>query len=106
MSKLFELNKLKEKYPDKIPIIVKKSKNSSLDNINKEKFLVPEYMTIAQFNFIIRKRLQLKPEVALFLLYDNQLMTSSKTMIEVYNEHKNPEDHFLYATYTNENTFG
>ena len=76
-SKLTEIEKLKNKYPDKVPIIVKKCKGSSLDTINKSKFLVPEYMTVAQFNFIIRKRLQLKPEVALFLLYMFAISTGS-----------------------------
>ena len=100
-----EINKLKEKYPDKIPIIVKKSKDSTLKNINKDKFLVPEYMTVTQFNYIIRKRLEITPETALFILYNNSFVPSYKTMDEVYNEYRS-DDGYLYAVYTNENTFG
>ena len=100
-----EIHRLRGKYPDKVPIIIKKSKESTLNNVEKDKFLVPEYMTVAQFNFIIRKRLKLNQETALFVLYNGNLLPSSSVMSDIYDTYKN-NDGYLYAVYTNENTFG
>jgi GABA(A) receptor-associated protein len=93
------------KYPDRIPIIVENKKNSSLPIIDKHKFLTPSELTFGQFIYVIRKRLVLKPEKALFLFVNNTLIPGSKLLKSVYNEHKD-EDGFLYVTICSENTFG
>jgi len=76
-----------------------------LNNIDKNKFLVPKTITMGQFIYIIRKRLQLNGETALFITINNQLMTSSKLIVNVYDDH-HEKDGFLHVVYTNENTFG
>ena len=101
-----EINLLKEKYPDKIPIIVNKSNNCTLEEIVKKKFLVPKYITAGQFSYILRRRLELKEHIALFILFNNRLLPSNKCLDEIYDELKNKDDGFLYIYYTNENTFG
>lgn len=94
------------KYADKVPLIVTKSKKTQLQNIDKNKFLVPNDMTLGQFLIVIRKRIKLKPEESLFMLVkDKSLIEASKTLSEVYNEYKD-EDGFLYITYCGENVFG
>lgn len=94
-----------KKYPDRIPIIVEKYKNSNINDIDKCKFLVPRDMTIGQFIYVIRKRIKLKSEHALFITINNQLPASGKLISYLYDECKD-EDGFLYVIYTNENTFG
>lgn len=103
-----ESQRIKDKYPDRIPIICEKSlmKNSStIPNLDKTKYLVPKDLTIGQFIWVIRKRLKLEPSEALCLFANGHMMTSSSTMNVVYDNHKDV-DGFLYLKYCNENTFG
>ena len=95
------------KYPDRVPVICEKALNSN-DNvplIDKTKYLVPSDLTFGQMIFVIRKRLKLNPEVAIFLFVNNQLPPSCLLMSEVYNKYKE-NDGFLYIIYSGENTFG
>lgn len=100
-----EANKIKSKYPDRVPVIVEKVNGSLVDDIDKRKYLVPNDITVAQFMWIIRKRINMPPEKALFLFIDKVVPTSSMTMGEIYVDHKD-QDGFLYIQYSGENTFG
>ncbi|XP_070574057.1 gamma-aminobutyric acid receptor-associated protein-like 2 [Ptychodera flava] len=100
-----EATKIREKYPDRIPVVVEKSPHSKIPDIDKRKFLVPADLTVAQFIWIIRKRIQLPAEQAIFVFINKVLPTASSTMGQIYEEHKD-EDHFLYVAYSGENTFG
>ena len=60
---------------------------------------------MSQFIYIIRKRIKIKPEQAIFLTVNNCLPESNAQIVQVYNKHKD-EDGFLYIVYSSENTFG
>ncbi len=96
-----------EKYPDRVPIVCERSKNAAKDcpQIDKTKYLVPHDLSVGQFIWVIRKRMQLPPEKALYLFINGSIPTSSSIMGEVYQTYKS-EDQFLYITYALENTFG
>ena len=102
-----EAAQLLNKYPDRIPCIVKRSVNSSLPNIDKEKYLVPRNITMGQFMYIIRKRLKMSETVSLLLMskMTNAMFPQEILMGQVYENHKDP-DGYLYMVYTGENTFG
>jgi GABA(A) receptor-associated protein len=100
-----ESNNVMSKYKDRLPIIVQKFNDCKLPDIDKCKFLVPKDMNMGQFIYIIRKRIKLKPEEALFVIVNNNLVSSSEQINSVYEKHKD-EDGFLYVIYTSENTFG
>jgi len=100
-----EASKIRSKYPERIPVIVEKEPKSPITTIDKRKFLVPSDISVAQFMWIIRKRIQLPPEKAIFLFVGKVLPQSSAAMGQVYEEHKD-EDGFLYIAYSGENTFG
>ena len=55
--------------------------------------------------WIIRKRIDLAPEKAIFLFVDRIVPQSSWTMGELYNSHRG-KDGFLYVAYSGESTFG
>ena len=93
------------KYPDRIPIIVEHSSNSNINQIDKQKFLVPSDLTIGHFSYVIRKRIKLKPETAMFLFVNNTLPSSSDLISNIYNKYKD-DDKFLYISLSGENTFG
>ena len=59
---------IRAKHPDRIPVIVeKRQRDASLPEIDKKKFLVPSDLTVGQFVYVIRKRIKLAPEQAIFL---------------------------------------
>jgi GABA(A) receptor-associated protein len=67
-SRIAESNRIKEKYPDRIPVICEKAPKSGLPSIgNKKKFLVPADVTIASFIYVVRKRMTLEADQALFM---------------------------------------
>ena len=101
-----ESTRIKEKYQDRVPIIVEKSAKSDIANIDKKKYLVPNDITIGQFVYIIRKRIDLTSEKAIFLFTEKNTIPPTSSMVsEIYEQHKN-EDGFLYLIYAGENTFG
>lgn len=100
-----ESKKILTKYPEKIPVIVEKSKKCSLNDIDKNKYLVPEDLTMGQFLYVIRKRITLSPEESLYCFVNETLPATSSSMSHIYNDHKD-EDGFLYITYCSENVFG
>jgi GABA(A) receptor-associated protein len=100
-----ESSRIRKKYPDRVPVIVEKAKSSDIDNIDKKKFLVPTDLTIGQFVYVVRKRIKLKPEKAIFMFINNTLPPTSSLMSQIYNQHKDV-DGFLYVVYSGESTFG
>ena len=55
-------------------------------------------MTVGQFVYVIRKRIKLSPEKAIFIFVDEVLPPTAALMSSIYEEHKD-EDGFLYITY-------
>ena len=102
-----EAEKIREKWPDRVPCIVERADSSrnNIPSIDKKKYLVPESMTFGQFIHVIRKRIKLTPEQAIFLYVNNVLPPSSMTMGQIYAEHKG-EDLFLTMIYASESSFG
>ncbi|KAL4592472.1 hypothetical protein LXL04_005468 [Taraxacum kok-saghyz] len=68
-----EAARIREKYPDRIPVIVEKGERSDVPNIDKKKYLVPADLTVGQFVYVIRKRIKLSAEKAIFIFVDNAL---------------------------------
>lgn len=66
---------------------------------------MPADLTVGQFVYVIRKRIKLSPEKAIFIFVKNALPPTAQLMSAVYEEHKD-EDGFLYINYSGENTFG
>ena len=100
-----ESSRILNKHPDRIPIIVCKANDCKLPDIDKQKYLVPKDMSMGQFIYVIRKRIKLQANEALFILVNNSLQPGNRPIQEVYETHKD-EDKFLYIIYSSENTFG
>merc|ERR1711983_215668 len=66
-----EGEKIRRKYPDRVPVIVEKSPKARIGDLDKKKYLVPSDLTVGQFYFLIRKRISLRPEDALFFFVNN-----------------------------------
>ena len=102
-----ESDKIIQKYDERIPIIVYKDpKCSNLQEINKNKFLAPDDLTLGQFLVVIRKRIELTDAEALFVFVnESTLAPTSETIGSLYSKYKD-EDGFLYMLYCSENVFG
>ena len=78
--------------------------------MDKQKYLVPRDLTVGQFLYVIRKRMNLGPEVALFLFVEDShgksLLPMTGTPILVIEKDHVKADGFVYLTYSGENTFG
>ncbi|KAB5569645.1 hypothetical protein DKX38_003438 [Salix brachista] len=159
-----EAGRIRDKYPDRIPVIVERAEKSDVPDIDKKKlaphlfiamnyftyeplqvgliaidfmipigreiifvtalkegdvrkdfleagllcvlvYLVPADLTVGQFVYVVRKRIKLSPEKAIFIFVKNILPPTAAMMSAIYEENKD-EDGFLYMTYSGENTFG
>lgn len=102
-----ESHRVLTKYSDRIPVICEKAPGQppTLPQIDKEKYLVPTDLTIGQFMYVIRKRLHLPAEQALFFLIGGEIPSQSELMTSQYDKKQN-KDGFLYIQYLSENTFG
>uniref|UniRef100_A0A1B6H2K1 Uncharacterized protein n=1 Tax=Cuerna arida TaxID=1464854 RepID=A0A1B6H2K1_9HEMI len=100
-----EGEKIRRKYPDRVPVIVEKSPRSNIGDLDKKKYLVPSDLTVGQFYFLIRKRIQLRPEDALFFFVNDVIPPTSATMGMLYQDYAE-EDNFLYIGYSDENVYG
>lgn len=99
-----EADRIMEKYPDRIPIIVETSEKSKI-TIDRKKFLVPGSLSFGQFVYVIRKRIQLPPDQAIFLFVNNTLPPASALVSQVYNENRS-DCGFLFLSLSEESTFG
>jgi len=98
-------DKVRLRYPERVPVIVEKSPKARVADVDKKKYLVPTELTVAQFLFIIRKRIDLRPEEALFFFVNGTIPASSLSMGEVYQQ-CHDEDSFLYMMYSDESVYG
>lgn len=102
------VDNIKEKYPGYIPIKLK-TKNSSIQ-LQNEKYIVKNDITLGQFLFTVRKRsiLNLDPNEAIYAFINNNLYPVSMNLSQIYmNERTNKKkDELLEITICKENTFG
>ena len=100
-----EASMILAKYPSHIPIIVEKSDQSSVPDIDKHKYIIRKEITLGQFLYILRDRLKLDAVKSLYLYIDNEKVPScTELMGDIYTINKD-RDSFLYVTYSSESSF-
>lgn len=100
-----EAARITQRFKDRVPVICEKVENSDIPEIDKRKYLVPVDLSIGQFVYVIRKRIKLPSEKAIFIFVNDILPPTAALISTIYEEHKD-EDGFLYVLYSGENTFG
>ena len=106
-KRIEQFEKIKKEYPNKIPIILERSQKCSINKIIKTKYILSNELTMSEFIKIIREKLELEPERALFFLANGKYTVSgSEDLAQVYDKYKDSEDGFLYLTYSEEIVYG
>ena len=101
-----QATRIKLKYPNRVPVILEKYHGATnTPDIDKNKFLVPQDITVGGFSYTIRRRLKMNEKEALFLFCNRSIPPTSELMGDVYEKYKD-EDDFLYLSFTTENCFG
>ena len=98
-ERLKESSKILQNHYNRMPVICEVAPNSKLPPLRKTKYLVPGDMSLTQFQFLIRRNLDLNELSALYLIAKNITLTGDTTMREIYNIYKDKEDKFLYIYY-------
>jgi GABA(A) receptor-associated protein len=107
-----EVERLRAKFPERLPIMVTRSPHSPMDTpeIRKHKFLVPNDFRFSDVLTTIRKWLALPPEKALFLFVvsrdKSETIPSPTAMLVDLHEAHAARNGVLYMMYALENTFG
>jgi GABA(A) receptor-associated protein len=101
------------RYVGRIPVLVERAERASPDLPDlgsNSKFLVPDTLTVGQLVYVIRQRLTLPPEIALFIyaLDEAGKMTSlpSSALLREVDARYADADRFLYIIYSGEVSFG
>jgi GABA(A) receptor-associated protein len=97
-----KIKKLKNKFPNKIPVIVHQK-----DMKIYHKFLVDDDLTVAQFMNVFRNKIKLSPTEAIYLctLENKTMLITSTTFMTLYNDYKN-KDNIVELIYMMDNVFG
>ncbi|KAG8190727.1 hypothetical protein JTE90_024861 [Oedothorax gibbosus] len=101
--KTFDCRKLESEeigslYPSSVPVILEKASSNGTPTAQKEKYLVPRNITVADFVLMVRKNMFLHNDASLLLVAGKEILHSSFKMGEVFDECKD-EDGFLYLAY-------
>jgi len=111
-QRIEESNKIISRHPNYIPVIIESSDPEIIKNLKKRKFLCPKDVSSSYLICSIRNNLKLESSKALFLFYNNVLVSGQQIMGDLYEHYKIKnnitvnDDLFFYVTLTCENTFG
>lgn len=101
-----ESTRMRRKFPTRVPVICERDPTCSmLPPIDKCKFLVSCDLTLSQFIYILRQRMSIAPETAMFVYAGNNLPLHSNSLGSIDKLHRD-SDGFLYLVYRGENAFG
>lgn len=96
---------IRERYPDRIPVIVYVEEKSEIPKLDKIKYLIYPEMTVSQFMYILRNKVHIPPEKAIFAFVGNTIPSPSEVFGNLDKSYRD-EDGFLYVKIASETTFG
>ena len=96
-----------------MPVIIECNDKELSSLIKKKKFLVPRDISVSYLLGIIRGRVSIPSNKALFIFHDSRMLSSLSIIGEIYEQDReykfnSPEqyDKFLYINIAYESTFG
>ena len=88
------------RYPNKCPVVVQRYyKETTIDAIDQNKFLVPIDMTVHGLMYIIRKRLNIQNEsIAMYLFTEKgNLFATNSNISYVYDKFKDEDGTYTFS---------
>lgn len=98
------IHRLKIKYPDRVAILVDRSRNCNIQ-LSRNKFMTPSSYSFAQFLCMLRKKFKVQPEIGLFWFVNGSLVSAHMICGQIFEEYKSPDDTVVFE-YMMEPTFG
>ena len=99
-----DCTRLKNQYPNRIPVILEFD-SMFHKTAEKERFLVPDDLTLAQFMFAIRTQLKLTPAEGVYLMCKGKFIPNTDFFLEIGEKYSEPCGNVFMRLYK-ENTFG
>lgn len=100
-----ESTNILNEHPDRIPLIIENDKKGTIEHLDKSKYLVPNDITVGHLIHVLRKRISIRPEDAVYLFINGVVPPISSHIGVIYDKNKD-EDGFLYCILCGEATFG
>jgi hypothetical protein len=103
-----KIQNLLTKYPDRVPIVLS---SKTYIKGNPLRFIVPLNLTVTQFMVLLRTKIELKQEEAIFIFVKDMqtgqdiMVQSSVTMESLYSQYKD-KDNLLNLFFEKEAVFG
>jgi len=108
-----ELEQIRKKHPDRIPVLVSRSVHSdkATPDLKRHKFLVPNHFVFGELIHTVRKWLTIAPEQSLFLFVmppekKNEFIPAPSSLLTEIHDTYRHRNGVLYVVYTLESTFG
>ena len=101
---------LLENYEGRVPVIIERTKKETiLNKIDKNKYLIPVNMTISNILILIRQNITINENQSIYIMtkFNNStiILNPTQSIETVYNTYR-CDDGFLYLEYCGENIFG
>lgn len=102
-----ELDVLRSKFPNHVPIVVSSKDKDLLQCMTKKKLLVGSDVTMGQLLYILRKKLnKVRSTESVFLFINDKLVPGSMLLQEIYQMERDETTGMLHVSLCKENTFG
>ncbi len=102
-----ESTRIRLKYPDRVPVVCEVVPTSkSQIQLDRHKYLVPGDLTVGQFLIVVRKKIKLGAEQAIYIFNDYGGMPMCSSLMSVIYQQQKNIDGFIYFGIAVENTFG
>jgi hypothetical protein len=96
----------RERYPNCVPVHVRRARDETEADIRRHKFVVPETWTVGQFVWYLRHFVSVNSgHTVFFLTEDARMVDMTSTMWTTWHDHKTSDD-VLHLQFRCENAFG
>jgi GABA(A) receptor-associated protein len=103
---LLKIHILMANHPTRVPVLIEKGRGSTVGDLDRHKYLLEKDMTMGHVVCLIRSRIKIRPEQAIFIFVDNGILPPNASHVgQIYEAYKSG-DGMLRITYRSENTFG